>query len=467
MAKQGISLFHAPSQHVIENKRSIQAIITGSRLQCMSKKQSIVCKLSLLLAVFLIISCHNAGREQGGQSEPSPPGFALFQKKCSACHALQRAINASLDEKKWRKTIRRMRDMHKADISNEEIDRLVHYHVWQQKNESSVFKEKCRKCHPGEIFLEKNLTPAQTRLIIADMQRKAGNTISDEDVELIVNYHIREQLRTLQKSLSVTAAQKPPRQTTAAALTPATTDITALFLVKCSECHEPTLALNVFKDEQAWKNTIARMRRYSKGFISENEADKLVGFHKNKQRREVEAFEKSCTVCHTEERINQRSMSEEEWLNTMKKMQQKAPDLITNEKIEILANFYHRREMTMASLFYDRCDQCHTRANGEKASFSQLALNNLITLAHEKLTSLTPPDVRSLLRLHATRQKREMMLFQKNCKKCHPGGKSNKQKRSAEEWALLISTMQDRPYNEHIQNSINAQIQFHILSRKK
>lgn len=360
-----------------------------------------------------------------------------------------------------------MRDMHKADISNEEIDRLVNYLVWRQKNESSVFKEKCRKCHPGEIFLEKNLTPAQTRLIIADMQRKAGNAISGEDVELIVNYHIREHLRTLQKSLRVAAAQKPPRQTMATASTPATTDITALFLVKCSECHEPTLALNVFKDERAWENTIARMRRYSKGFISEDEADKLISFHKNKQWREIEAFEKSCTVCHTEERINQRSMLEEEWLNTLKKMQQKAPELITNEKIEILANFYHRREMTMASLFYDRCNQCHPLARGEKVSFSQFALNNLISLAHEKLTSLTPPDVRSLLRLHATRQKREMMLFQKNCRKCHPGGKNNEQKRSAEEWALLISTMQDRTYNEHIQKSINAQIQFHVLSRKK
>lgn len=437
---------------------------TNNRL----KTTSLVIVFPFFLVCLVVIQWHEVLGENNFPAVIHPPGFALFQKKCSLCHTLQRAALLSADDDTLRNTIRRMRDKHQADISTEEIDRLVTYHIWRQKNEASVFHDKCTACHPGKKFLEKNLAPAQTRQLIARMQQKTGNTITDEEIEIIVNYHIRKHLQILREGLikSLRSGARTTDSNKPSTISPsAATDIVDLFLVKCSECHEPAQALNVFKDDKAWENTIARMRDYSNGFISKAEAEKLIKFHRNKQQREIEVFEKSCTVCHSEERINQRSMSEAEWRAVLRRMQQKKPELITDDKLKILADFYHRREMTLASLFYDRCNQCHL-LHSENTSFSpQKALDNLIILAQEKLVSVNPPDIRSLLTLHTTRQQREMKVFQKNCINCHPRKKGEK-KILAEEWELHITTLRGQPYTAPLQNSVMTQIQFHILTKK-
>ncbi|MBW2466842.1 MAG: hypothetical protein JRF02_06025 [Deltaproteobacteria bacterium] len=94
-----------------------------------------------------------------------------------------------------------MKEEHKADITGKEIGILVNYHINRQKQEAAIFEEKCQKCHPGKVFLEQNLTSEQARAIIKRMQQKAGNTIEDSDIEIIVRYHVQSHQAALEDNI--------------------------------------------------------------------------------------------------------------------------------------------------------------------------------------------------------------------------------------------------------------------------
>ncbi|KPK24427.1 MAG: hypothetical protein AMJ61_13790 [Desulfobacterales bacterium SG8_35_2] len=242
-----------------------------------------------------------------------------------------------------------------------------------------------------------------------------------------------------------------------------------LFEEKCSSCHEPNRALTVIKDPAVWAQTIKRMQYYSKGAISDQEAKELVDFHVTAQQREIDAFEKTCTKCHDDERINSRSMSEEQWLATIKRMQQKAPELISDEKVYLLAAYFHRRELAMARIFYGKCRLCHRESSGPD---STMQLNGLIVLANEEFgRSMQVSNTRSLISSHVQRQKRNMQIYENNCTTCHPrrmpaeketGNNAKQEKRNRAEWISFIAELQGLELNKEIQNTINSQIEFHI-----
>ena len=246
----------------------------------------------------------------------------------------------------------------------------------------------------------------------------------------------------------------------------------ALFVEKCSSCHEPDKALSVIKDPEIWAQTIKRMQYYSKGAITDQQAKRLVDFHVTKQQKEINAFKETCTQCHDDERINSRSMSEEQWLATIKRMQQKAPELISDEKTNLLAAYFHRRELTLAKIFYGKCRLCHFDNSGKALlSGSTVQINGLIVLANEEFgRSLQVRNVHNLLSIHAQRQKRNMQLYENKCTTCHPGGlpekialgKKTLEERSRAEWISFIAMLQEIELNKDTQSTINSQIDYHI-----
>jgi len=424
--------------------------------------------LSTLFLMFINSGCQPLDVRKTALATPSEAEF--FKSKCSKCHDPELAMKEYRTAEVWRDTIARMKEEHNAEITPEEIKRLTKYHVERQKQEAAIFKEKCQKCHPGRVFLEKSLTPDQARATIKRMQQKAGNTIEDKDIEIIVRYHVQSHKAALEESIkgafSQVAEIKPGMKNKG--------DPNAgvsLFLAKCSSCHEPSRALSVIKDPDVWAQTIKRMQYYSKGEITDQEANRLVDFHVTEQQREINAFKETCTKCHSDERINSRSMSEEQWLATIKRMQQKAPDLISDEKITLLAAYFHRRELAMARIFYGKCQLCHIGGSGVTASRgSTMQLNGLIVLANEEFgESLRLIDVNNLLSFHVQRQKRNMRLYENDCAACHIGGIPEKKKpdeeapkeRSREEWISFIATLQGIGINRDIQNTINSQIDYH------
>ncbi len=412
-----------------------------------------------LALIFLMLSCQE-GIKKTAMEDETRSGADLFQAECQKCHGLRRVISAFRDEETWINTISRMRDKNKADITSEEIEQLVKFHVERQKKETAVFKSKCQKCHPGGRFVQKALTPAQARIIIKKMQEKAGNTIKDEDVQLIINYHMREHQLALKKSMqSAFSNVLEDYGIDPEALT--------LFVEKCSSCHELERSMFVYKDEQAWQKTIKKMQAYSRGLMTDDEVNRLVAFHAKRQKTELEVFRETCLACHTAARIFRRSMTEEEWLATVKKMQEKAPTLINDEKITILTNFHQKQENIMASLFEGQCKQCHiylTRA----ASMSTGAKYSLKILASEKFAAdESKPDIDELIIFHSERERREMDVFGE-CSKCHPEGRSKSYNtRTREDWILLISSMQDKVFSQKVATGINTQINFHVAKHNQ
>lgn len=429
-------------------------------------------RLSALLAVLLLFSGFVYQQLEGQQTALAAPvnEAELFKSKCGTCHDPELALKDYRSAEVWQETISRMKAEHSADISQEEADLLVKYHVERQKQEAAVFKEKCEKCHPGKVFLEKSLNPEQTRAIIRRMQQKAGNSIEDKDIETIVRYHAQAHQAVLKEQLArfeETLGGKPAGE--------AEVDLQAgmaLFAEKCSECHELGRALSLIKDPAVWEQTIKRMQSYSKGAISDQEVEELVGFHVTEQEREINAFNTTCTQCHDDERINRRSMSEEEWLATIRRMQKKAPELIPNEKINLLTAYFHRRELTMAKIFSGKCHLCHQGAGGNKPFQGPgVDLGGVIVLASEEFgDSLQIKDVNSLVSFHGQRQVRDMQLYRKDCKACHPDGPPAKQRgrqvkkgsRSRAEWITFIATLQGQDLNRENQATINTQIDYHI-----
>ena len=238
----------------------------------------------------------------------------------------------------------------------------------------------------------------------------------------------------------------------------------ALFVEKCSACHDPQRAFSVIKDPEIWAQTIKRMQYYSQGAISNEEAEVLVSFHITEQQREINAFKETCTKCHNDERIDNRSMSEEQWLATIRRMQKKAPELITDEKINLLAAYFHRRELAMARIFYGKCGFCHLDGSDPDPARK---MNGLIVLANEEFgRSMQVTDARNLISSHVQRQDRDMQIYEKDCTTCHPsrptGEKEKEEERTRAEWISFIALRQGIELNKEIQNTINYQIEFHI-----
>lgn len=246
----------------------------------------------------------------------------------------------------------------------------------------------------------------------------------------------------------------------------------SLFEEKCSVCHNPDRALTVFKDQDAWEETIRRMQYYSKGEISDSQARKLVDLHVNRQQSEIDTFQEICTKCHNDERINSRSMSPEQWLETIKRMQQKAPELISDEKVIILSSYFHRRELFMARIFYDKCPLCHVNNSWltPTQDFDQQITNLIVLSSQEFGRGFQISDFRSIRASHVERQKRNRQLYEHDCQICHASGLQNEKevrvghqdKRTRSEWIFFIASLQKIELTKELQKSINSQIELHI-----
>jgi len=345
----------------------------------------------------------------------------------------------------WRSTIMRMKEEHGADLSRAEVDLLVDFHVQRQQREAVIFADKCQQCHSGERYLEKELTPDQARDIIRRMQQKAGNRIEDHEVEIIVRYHALAQQSALEKSLQGVSRTIDREQ-------PLMMRGRALFSTDCLTCHQISRTLSYGNDAKIWERTVETLQQFSNDTITTRQIDQLADVHIEQQKKAIGAFKNTCTRCHDERRINQRNMSEEQWQETIRRMQQKAPDLFSEDKVSLIAAYFHRRELALARTFSGSCLDCH--ANEPANSSSGL------------VSKVTDQD---LIAVHADRQRRNMQIFNSKCFTCHPGGSSEKQVVSAEnasrrtqkEWIAFIADLQGEVVNAAVEEEIDHQIEFH------
>jgi cytochrome c5 len=168
-------------------------------------------------------------------SEVENPGELLFEKKCSVCHFLIRALEKSQDQKGWTETVKRMQGLR-------------------------------------------------------------GHWISDDQAKIIIDYLVEQNLMIVQKvpeaqkvseAEKAPVAEKPPEAKKAPvpkkAPEVATADVTGdpgklLFENKCSMCHFFKRALDKKKDQLGWTETIGRMQRTSGNRISDEEANAIIAY---------------------------------------------------------------------------------------------------------------------------------------------------------------------------------------------
>lgn len=180
----------------------------------------------------------------------------------------------------------------------------------------------------------------------------------------------------------------------------------------------------------------------------------------------MDTFKEICTKCHSEERIWERSLSADEWFKVIRRMQQKDPEALTDEKVEVVAAYFHRREMTLASIFYDRCNDCHQSDRALEVAVQGSSLDILIQTVRKKFTGdIEHQEIQTVLNLHSQRQKREMKIFDQACTSCHPAGEKKKGTRTVREWILYIAELQNKMVDSHVENSVSTQIRFHIAER--
>ncbi len=60
-------------------------------------------------------------------AEPAPDGKALFEARCSQCHALDRALTKTKTLPEWEKTTAKMAKYAKGAISEKEAEQIAGY----------------------------------------------------------------------------------------------------------------------------------------------------------------------------------------------------------------------------------------------------------------------------------------------------------------------------------------------------
>jgi len=270
--------------------------------------KKIICTPYPLLVFFIFLAC-------AVPIEAPPSRYSsLFEAKCSKCHTLERALIAAKDRTAWKKTILEMERKEGSGITEDDVKKLVEYHVERQKREQEIFEKDCSQCHELDRSLGKLKTRSGWCQTIKRMQNKAPGTICDEDVDVLINYHTRKGRM-----------------------------LSDLFLKKCSKCHSPERALRVHGDWMIWEKTILEMKSKYGSDITANDAKKLIKYHVERQKEEQEIFKKDCTLCHPSERSLGKQYTRSEWCKIIRRMQNKAPDIICDEEIDILVNYHIRK----------------------------------------------------------------------------------------------------------------------------
>jgi cytochrome c5 len=81
------------------------------------------CPLALTIVIFLSLGFFPF-RAIGQEADDSK---TLFEKKCGACHKIERATSAKKADEEWMKTVTRMKGKRNANISDDEAKAITDY----------------------------------------------------------------------------------------------------------------------------------------------------------------------------------------------------------------------------------------------------------------------------------------------------------------------------------------------------
>mgnify|MGYP001767765464 CR=1 FL=1 len=83
-------------------------------------KRLIICILGITFFIFPVVSvCYAQTQAEDTRT--------LFEKKCSACHAIKKATSQKKSQTEWADTVMRMKNKHGAPVNESEAKSITDY----------------------------------------------------------------------------------------------------------------------------------------------------------------------------------------------------------------------------------------------------------------------------------------------------------------------------------------------------
>jgi mono/diheme cytochrome c family protein len=238
----------------------------------------------------------------------------LFSRKCSTCHSLEKALYTLKDEESWKRTIQNMARKQGSTITESDISEMVGFHVERQTKEQDLFLRDCSHCHSPDVALETGKTHEQWRETARKMMDKAGRKISEEELNILTQYHIRYE-KTME----------------------------SLSMKSCTRCHDRKRILTTRGTAESWERIIIAMSEKEGSSLNPDDVRRLVYYHVGKQKVEQEIFGRECSKCHEPEETLQQKKSRDEWRQTIRRMMAKTDKMITDEEVDLLIDYHITR----------------------------------------------------------------------------------------------------------------------------
>ena len=117
-------------------------------------------------------------------AEPSPlaEGRTLFESKCATCHSLERSLAVQADRAGWENTIKRMIGKG-AKLDKAQVEPILGY-----LSAKSAFEKKCNACHDLQRPLTAIKDAEQWKTTVLRMAAMKPGPITDADAGAITLY---------------------------------------------------------------------------------------------------------------------------------------------------------------------------------------------------------------------------------------------------------------------------------------
>lgn len=107
----------------------------------------------------------------------------------------------------------------------------------------------------------------------------------------------------------------------------------AAFEANCMECHSLEWPLKKITDRAGWEEILTKMANTG-AVLSKKNRQQVLEYLVAKS-----TFQQNCSLCHGLERPLEKNKEFQEWLETVKRMSAKKPDLLTDEEIQAVSGF--------------------------------------------------------------------------------------------------------------------------------
>lgn len=390
-------------------------------------------------------------------SEPSEETAPVFKRNCLICHSLEKALKVTKDQSAWEETARLMNEEQHGAVLQGEIRGLIGLHGARRNKDREIVFRECDQCHVPMPLRTEVESAADRHTAIRRMLAKKMALADDQDAELPIHFHLRDQrlraARMLRRAIGSGSGEKTPEEPR----------IVEVFVEKCSACHNLERALAAEKDEDAWRRTIAIMSGKRGSPLKPNDVEALVRLHVERQKTEQEVFRQDCAKCHPAERALEKIMTKNEWRDTVKRMAARASAPMSDEEIDLVTNFHIGNFKKMEERFQFCCTQCHDLEKATTVSGDNMTMEKTIVSMVERTGGkISYDDVKKLVAFHMERKNREQALFEKDCTACHPAETSLGKSKSREGWRATIERMQAKAPAVICDDEIEILVAYHV-----